>query len=249
MSDDRFTPYGVIAKSLEKGTTAFKPFGVYQGQPDVALQEGESAFFEDLGQRVGDYVYEQTGSPVAGAVGVALPAALGMVSPYGKSKYLGSLGKEEVSFSRDVPNNTWLYEQVAYARKQKRNEFGVPYMGKITGTYDNPVMMKVDDLLKLKGQRGEQSRVREKDLEWLKEHMGKEGKLPEPSGKEYAPYIEVGYDGVPWVSEGNHRIMAAKALGWDELPVEIRYFDGGEKNIMPSFRAFDPEEVKKKYTK
>ena len=28
---------------------------------------------------------------------------------------------------------------------------------------------------------------------------------------------------------GNHRIMAAAELGWRELPVEIKYFDGGER--------------------
>ena len=28
--------------------------------------------------------------------------------------------------------------------------------------------------------------------------------------------------------KGNHRIMAAAALGWKSLPVEIKYFDGGD---------------------
>jgi hypothetical protein len=38
----------------------------------------------------------------------------------------------------------------------------------------------------------------------------------------------VAYNGEAWVNEGNHRIMAAAKLGWSELPVEIKYFDGGE---------------------
>lgn len=36
------------------------------------------------------------------------------------------------------------------------------------------------------------------------------------------------YDGSAWASEGNHRIMAAAQLGWEFMPVEVRYFDGGE---------------------
>ena len=43
------------------------------------------------------------------------------------------------------------------------------------------------------------------------------------------PFINVAYNGEAWVNEGNHRIMAAAALGWDTLPVELRYFDGGER--------------------
>jgi len=39
----------------------------------------------------------------------------------------------------------------------------------------------------------------------------------------------VAHDGSAWVNEGNHRIMAAAELGWETLPVEIRYFDGGER--------------------
>jgi hypothetical protein len=60
------------------------------------------------------------------------------------------------------------------------------------------------------------------------------GKLPlGEGGKEYTPYIEVAYDGSAWISEGNHRIMAAAALGWKEMPIEIRYFDGGQRNAGP----------------
>jgi hypothetical protein len=56
------------------------------------------------------------------------------------------------------------------------------------------------------------------------------GKLPlRQNGQEYAPFVMVAYNGEAWVNEGNHRIMAAAALGWDELPVELKYFDGGER--------------------
>jgi hypothetical protein len=39
----------------------------------------------------------------------------------------------------------------------------------------------------------------------------------------------VAYNGEAWVNEGNHRIMAAYRLNWQTLPIELRYFDGGER--------------------
>jgi GNAT superfamily N-acetyltransferase len=49
------------------------------------------------------------------------------------------------------------------------------------------------------------------------------------NGKEYAPFVNVAWNGEAWVNDGNHRIMAAAALGWKDLPVQISYFDGGER--------------------
>lgn len=130
----------------------------------------------------------------------------------------------------DVPNDDWLRSKIEYAKKRGKNSFGVPHMGSITGYYEGPIKIPVSILSRIPGQRAEQTNVRHKDLEAIKDIMKKTGKLPlTDDGKEYVPYIEVAYDGSAWVSEGNHRIMAAKELGWDSLPVEIRYFDGGER--------------------
>lgn len=142
----------------------------------------------------------------------------------------GKAGKNAVQLRTDVPNQDWLQEQIDYAKEKGADDFGVPYMGKTTGTYSGNVTLPVDLLASIKGRRNEQNNVRPADLEWLTNHMRETGKLPlTESGKEYVPYIEVAHDGSVWVSEGNHRIMAAKALGWKTLPVEIRYFDGGER--------------------
>lgn len=137
-----------------------------------------------------------------------------------------------VEFYNDVPNESWLQDQVDYAKSKGTNEFGVPYMGKTTGYFKGgKVYLPVDLLSKLKGERNEQNNVRKDSLEAIKKIMSETGKLPlNDKGEEYAPYIEVAYDGSAWVSEGNHRIMAAKELGLTHLPVEIRYFDGGERN-------------------
>ena len=87
----------------------------------------------------------------------------------------------------------------------------------------------VDILRRLPGMRGEQKNVRQQDLEAIVKIMKDTGKLPLHQDQEYAPFINVAYDGSAWVNEGNHRIMAAAQLGWKELPVQISYFDGGER--------------------
>lgn len=130
----------------------------------------------------------------------------------------------------DVPSDEWLNKQIRKAKEQGRDDFGVPYTGEITAYFPDKIKLPVDLLKKLPGMRGEQQNVREKDLEKLMQIMQDTGKLPlTPSGEEYAPFVQVAWNGEAWVNEGNHRIMAADALGWETLPVELRYYDGGER--------------------
>jgi len=143
------------------------------------------------------------------------------------------MADDDPKLSLDNPGGDWLARKVKYAEEKGRDEYGAPHLGDVTASF-RKVNLPVDLLATLKGLRGEQGNVREQDLAWLKSHMEETGKLPlldkdDPASEEYVPFITVGYDGVPWVSEGNHRIMAAKALGWKTLPVELRYFDGGER--------------------
>lgn len=136
----------------------------------------------------------------------------------------------EVKLKTDVPDESWLQRKIDSVKAEGKDRWGVPAMRTITGSYTGNVNVPVDVLASLPGQRGEQNNVRHDDLAAIKNIMQKTGKLPTGrDGKEYAPYIEVAHDGSAWVSEGNHRIMAAKALGWKTLPAEIRYFTGGER--------------------
>ena len=142
--------------------------------------------------------------------------------------------ESSVTLSSDIPNEEWLEDAVSYAIKKGKNEFGVPYMGKWTGNFVGGLpKIPVSILKRLKGMRGEQENVRHADLAAIKKIMQDTGKLPLVNGKEYAPFVMVAWDGSAWVNEGNHRIMAAAELGWDSLPVEIRYFDGGERMSGP----------------
>jgi hypothetical protein len=135
-----------------------------------------------------------------------------------------------VIFYEDIPNESWLQGKVDYAIRSPRNQFGVPKMSSVTGSFKNPVMVPTRWLSDAKGQRGEEKNVRQKDLDAIRKIIRETGKFPlNEDGTEYVPYIEIGYDGKPWVSEGNHRIMAAIAEGVEYIPVELRYFDGGQR--------------------
>lgn len=232
-----FNPYGTSNSSIivnpEEQNKSFKAFGIY------ALNNIKN-YLNKLEQPQGLQEELLGGSGFSGIGGTIAKIT---------KNYGGDLGKNTPNFYKDVPSESWLQENIDYAKSKKPNEFGVPYMGKVTARFNSPVMMKVEDLAKLTGQRGEQNNVRKKDLDWLKENMSKTGKLPIESGKEYAPYIEIGYNGIPYISEGNHRIMAAKELGWEYLPVDIRYFDGGETALKDKFINFSPENILLQYKK
>jgi hypothetical protein len=130
----------------------------------------------------------------------------------------------------DVPNENWLQDKIDYAQSKGRNRYGVPYMGTTTAYTSQNQRVPVDILRRLPGMRGEQQNVRQQDLEAIIKIMKDTGKLPTmDNGKEYAPFINVAWNGEAWVNDGNHRIMAAAALGWKDLPVQISYFDGGER--------------------
>lgn len=140
---------------------------------------------------------------------------------------------KEGTLSVDVPNEDWLQDKIDYAKSKGRNSFGVPYMGSTTASVvGTPPKVRVMRLASLPGMRNEQINVRKSDLKWLMDYMDTHKKLPPMSNstdREYLPFIMVAYNGEAWVNEGNHRIMAAYRLGWDTLPIEIRYFDGGER--------------------
>jgi hypothetical protein len=130
----------------------------------------------------------------------------------------------------DVPNDRWLQGKIDYAKEKGRNRFGVPYMGSTTAYATENVRVPLAILKDLPGMRGEQQNVRKDDLQAIIKVMKDTNKLPTlDNGKEYAPFINVAYNGEAWVNEGNHRIMAAVALGWKDMPVQISYFDGGER--------------------
>lgn len=131
-------------------------------------------------------------------------------------------------------------------------------LGSTTGWVDEKVVIPMEKLKRVNGLNAEQHTKRDHSLEWLRKNMRIENnkvmltKYERASdelvkkrqqegykGNEYwvrkegefepmAPFIVVDQDGVPWVNEGNHRIMVANEMGADAIEVEIRWYNGGE---------------------
>jgi hypothetical protein len=131
---------------------------------------------------------------------------------------------ENASLRVDNPGGEWLANQQEDCSRSGLNQFGSPKrFGPVTGSFRDKVILPVDVVAKVPGCRGEQSNVRHDDLASLLGYMEENGHLPlNDDGKEYAPFIQVAYDGSAWANEGNHRIMAAKQLGWKWIPIELR---------------------------
>ena len=136
-----------------------------------------------------------------------------------------------LDFRTDNPGGQWLENEREDCNEKGTNQYGAPKrFGNVTGYFDRVVLLPVDIVSRIRGIMGEQSRTREDDLNWLVTEMGDNNRLPlTQTGKQYAPFIQVDQTGTPWVNEGNHRIKAAKILKWQYIPIELRYFAGGEE--------------------
>jgi len=137
----------------------------------------------------------------------------------------------ESSFRTDNPGGEWLRHEQKDAAAAGENQFGGPKrFGATTGWFNAFVLVPVTELIHIPGVMGEQGLTRDDSLAWLVKEMGENNRLPLSNGdKQYPPFIVVDYTGQPWVNEGNHRIKAARVLKWEYLPIQIKYFAGGEE--------------------
>lgn len=135
-------------------------------------------------------------------------------------------GSSSPKFVEDLGPSGWLSKKLASVEAAGVNEFGVPKsMGPVTGTFSRPLNLPTYLLGTLKGERGEQGNVRGDSLEYIRNNWDLVKREP--------VYVEVDPFGRAWVSEGNHRIMVARELGERTLPVEVRYFTGGQQKAGP----------------
>lgn len=144
----------------------------------------------------------------------------------------GEIGGKTPRLGTDNPGGDWLEGERRRSQENGLGEAGAPRtFGSVTGFFSDHVLIPVSKLEVVPGLRNEQLHVRQNDLESLKGYMAEHGQLP-PAGHglgEYAPFLQVDSTGRAWMNEGNHRVMAARDLGWQYLPVEVRYFAGGER--------------------
>jgi len=155
---------------------------------------------------------------------------------------------EPLQIIYDQGNPRWLQEEQDYNRKQGQHRTGAGTLiprrfGAVTAWLNRPALIPLPWIDDLPGLSGEERFVRQNDFDSLMSYMSVNNKLPPMSnGQQYVPMIQVWQDGRWYINEGNHRIKVAKALRWKCLPVDIRWYSGGE-NIQDPKRGIDPKTV------
>jgi hypothetical protein len=123
---------------------------------------------------------------------------------------------------RDNPGGSWLaHERKIAAEKHKA---GRRNSGSVTAGI-REVFLDADEAAAIPGYLDEHLR----DLAQESKERGLvQSVIDNGFDIEKKPLIAVNYRGDPYVLEGNHRIAAARAAGLERVPVELRYFAGGE---------------------
>ena len=228
--DQQFAIFELIPSFSKRGAVEIKWFQAYplrQGVGSRAIKELQAMARED---GIALTLYPWDKGQVSQAKLTKFYRGQGFKPAVKGSKNMAWTPELDEGLRVDVPNEQWLQDAIDYAKSKSPDRNGLPYMGKTTASVEN-VNVPLSILRRIPGMRQEQSKVRHHDLAAIRKIMSTTGKLPlhGHTGNEYKPFINVAYDGSAWVNEGNHRIMAATELGWESLPVEISYFDGGER--------------------
>ena len=106
---------------------------------------------------------------------------------------------------------------------QPRYNENLGNMSGVTGYFSKPLNLDPQGLRNIRGAMGEEAfRETSPKLDWLKESIAKKGYDPSPV------LIHVREDGVPFVVEGNTRILEAAMSGRESIPVEVKYLRGSQ---------------------
>ena len=129
----------------------------------------------------------------------------------------------------DNPNEDWLASKIRFAERSKENAPPNTYRANlgnsdgVTGYFSKPIEIDPNMLVDVRGSMGEESfRPDARKMQDLRESIAE-------SGYEASPIlIHVREDGVPFVVEGNHRIIEGIESGRSTIPVELKYLRGSE---------------------
>jgi hypothetical protein len=124
---------------------------------------------------------------------------------------------KKFKFFVDNPGGEWLEHDRERAKGSKMG-------GSVTGGFHETMQIPTKFTKNLRGLQGEHNirKITDPDVQKLMKAIKAEG-IYEPI------FINVHWDGEAWINEGNRRAMIARALGMKTIPVNIRYFAGGER--------------------
>jgi hypothetical protein len=122
----------------------------------------------------------------------------------------------------DNPKGDWLAGKVRRA-EQNIAEGGKGIVGPTTAYTKQSVMLPIDQLSTLKGAMDEMPRAGQPKYDDLMQSMRSEG-----FRNDSPVLVGVNHRGEPYIVEGNNRVAVAREMGIDKIPVEVRWYNGGE---------------------
>lgn len=120
---------------------------------------------------------------------------------------------KKFKFFHDNPMGSWLEHE---RKKAKGGSWG-----SVTAGFHEPMLLPTKMVSSLPGLAGEVRHLSEPRVQDLMTQIKTQG-IYDPI------FINVHYDGSAKINEGNRRTLIAKTLGMKYIPVELRYFAGGE---------------------
>ena len=129
----------------------------------------------------------------------------------------------------DNPGGDWLAGKLRRALEQRQSAEPNTYQSTlgsgegVTGYFKEPIRLNPNMLSNIAGSVGEETyRPDPEKMRRLRESIAETGYDESPI------LIQVREDGVPFVVEGNHRIIEGVESGRPTIPVEIKYLRGAE---------------------
>lgn len=133
--------------------------------------------------------------------------------------------------SVDNPGGAWLAAKQRYAEEDMVKAARAGYApgaprGPVTGYTDKPLLMDPAKIANIPGAMKEMPGPGNPKYDALLKSMSENGYDPAQGGP---LLIGVSHRGEPHIIEGNNRAAVARDLGLPALPVEVRYYAGGEQ--------------------
>ena len=157
-------------------------------------------------------------------------ARQGAIDPRDANKIIIQIAKDaQPTLKVDNPNEDWLASKIRFAERSKVDAPPNTYSANlgnsdgVTGYFSKPIEVDPRMLASVRGSMGEESfRPDARKIKDLRESIAE-------GGYEASPIlIHVREDGVPFVVEGNHRIIEGVESGRQTIPVELKYLRGSE---------------------
>lgn len=230
-----------VITGREPGYEARENINRYTGLLDMLELPGIALSADDARRNIQSKQYGSAAGDIAGLAVGAIPIVGGALKGGAKkavkegveaaTRLAAKYGTELPSIKVSNPGGEWLATKQRYAdedavKRARRGYAEGTASGPVTGWLDKPVLMDPAKVSQLPGAMNEQPTPGNPKYDALFKSMSSKGYDPEEGGP---ILVGVSHQGNAHIIEGNNRAAVARDLGLPEIPVEVRWFAGGEQ--------------------